>query len=249
MAPIPPSNGRADLAADQADAFLNYLFSTVARRPKPLRLREGAGVARYLKTLALEMEGGEVRKQLERLAEAIWDMLFQFAPIQLSDKQTVIGFLEKHRSTYLAGLDQVFGLDGAFQQVRDATPPSRADQFPAPQLQSVNLSVHGLGRLHADDDLTERIYAGYHALRRAGLRNVRGRIAAALNRHKLRIRTRGRTSTKWGSDEVYERVKQYDSRLKKQVRTAGPWDSLAGLVVAKWVSSYLTHGRSLGTQH
>ena len=248
MAPIPPSNGRADLAADQADAFLNYLFSTVARRPKLLSLREGASVARYLKALTLEMEAGEVRKQLDRLADAIWAMLFQFAPIQASDKPTVIGFLDKHRSTYLAGLDRMFGLENAFQQIRKAPVPSRGDRFPAPLLQSGHQSVYGPGRLHLDDDLTERVYAGYHALRRAGVRNARGRIATVLNRHQLRTRAGGLTSTKWGSDEVYERVKQYDARLKKQAGTAEPWDSRAGFVVAKWVSSYSTHGRSPGTQ-
>ncbi len=42
MASIPPSNWHIDLNSEQADSFLDYLFSTVARRPKPLNLTEGA---------------------------------------------------------------------------------------------------------------------------------------------------------------------------------------------------------------
>lgn len=109
----------------------------------------------------------------------------------MSSKQTVIGFLDRHRSTYLAGLDKVFDLEGAFQHVRDAPTPTRADHFLAPHLKSATLSVFGPGRSHLADDLTERICAGHQTLRRAGARNARGRISAALNRNKLRVRTLG----------------------------------------------------------
>lgn len=40
------------LAREEAEAFLEWLFSAVARRPERLDLREGAGVARYLRGLA-----------------------------------------------------------------------------------------------------------------------------------------------------------------------------------------------------
>ena len=56
----------------EAEPFLNYLLSAIRRRPRPVSLREGAAVARYLKGLATETEPGDVQRLLERLAEVIW---------------------------------------------------------------------------------------------------------------------------------------------------------------------------------
>jgi len=47
---IPPQ----ELEGAEADAFLEWLFSGLARRPRPLSLWKGIAVARYLKLLAWE---------------------------------------------------------------------------------------------------------------------------------------------------------------------------------------------------
>ncbi len=197
MAPIPPSEAPAHppgwvstvqlelpdprLVSSEADGFLEYLFSALARRPRPLALREGARVARYLKALAWET--GPRRRLLERLAELIWGMVLQFAPFEPGGKLEVVRFLERHAGTYLAGCD----LEAALKHVRDsATPMHYGALFQLPHLMSRSRSAQGRGNPHLREDLSERIYVGYHALRRAGVRNVRARIAEALNRQGLR---------------------------------------------------------------
>ncbi len=55
-----------------------------------------------------------------------------------------------------------------------------------------------------------------------------------------------RTSTKWGPDEVYERVKQYDTRLKGQERSPEQHEFLVRYVVGKWIFGYLRRSESAG---
>ena len=62
---------RQTLLREEADAFLEWLFSPVARRPERLELREGAAVARYLRGLAWETPPGLLRREMERMAEVI----------------------------------------------------------------------------------------------------------------------------------------------------------------------------------
>ena len=62
---------RQTLVRKEADAFLEWLFSAVARRPERLDLREGAGVARYLRGLAWETPPGLLRRETERMAEVV----------------------------------------------------------------------------------------------------------------------------------------------------------------------------------
>ncbi len=216
-----PRVPRRDLLPEEAEAFLEYLFSDVARRPRPLRLQQGARVARYLDALAWETEPGAMRQLLERLRDGIWGTLLQFAPLELSSKPEAIAFLERHAETYLAG----FNVEAALQRVREAAPPTRHGAlFQPPHLMSRSRSATGKGNPHRREDLSERIYAGYHALRRARVRNARRRVAEVLNRQGLQTRARGETSREWSGYEVSERVKQYEARYRKQ--NAGRKDTL-----------------------
>ena len=70
---IPPQT----LRKDEVNAFLDFLFSDVARKPAEIRLLEGAAVARYLVALAWRLEPGEDRHLLERLGDVIWGTIFQ----------------------------------------------------------------------------------------------------------------------------------------------------------------------------
>lgn len=112
-----PRVPRQDLLPEEAEAFLEYLLSEVVRRPRPLRLRQGARVARYLDALAWETEPGAIRQLLERLRDGIWGTLLQLAPLELSSKPEAIAFLERHAETYLAGLN----VEAALQRVREST--------------------------------------------------------------------------------------------------------------------------------
>lgn len=238
-----PRVPRQDLLPGETDAFLEFLYSSVARRPRPLSLEQGAAVVRYLDALAWETEPGPVRQLLESLRDVIWGTLRLFAPFDLSNKQEAVEFLEEHADTYLAGFD----VATALKRVRDAAPPMRyAALFRPPRLMSRIQSSTGLGDPHLREDLTERIYAAYHALRKAGVRNARGRVAEALNKQGLSTQARGGTLRKWGGDEVYERVKQCEAGWKK--RNLGKRGTLRGWrdsVVNKWV--YLFQSTTLAT--
>ena len=92
------------------------------------------------------------------------------------------------------------------------------------------------------DDLSERIYAAYHGLRRAGIRGARTRIAAALSAAGWRIAIRSETDSRWGPYEVYERVKQYEGGLKERLEdreTARAWGEWT---LSKWVGLFWSRG-------
>ena len=210
------------LRADEADGFLDYLFRTVARRPARLKLKEAAAVARYLDSLALRVPVPGDRQYLESLAKVIWGAVLQYGEIPTCEKKDAISFLNCHADTYLACCDP----GRASQLVRDLAPPELTlKQLP---LKSSTMSVVGDRNPQQTDDLTERIYVGYHALREAKIRRAGPRVAAALNAAGIRTRARGGTSRGWSAYEVGERVKQHERQLK--VRR---WKRMA--VVARWV--------------
>ena len=235
-----PRVPRQDLLPEEAEAFLEYLFSDVARRPRLLRLKEGARVARYLDALAWETEPGETQELLKRLRDVIWGTLLRVAPFELSGKSEVIEFLERHADTYWAGLN----VEAALRGVRESAPPSRHGAlYRSPHLMSRSRSASGVGNPHLMEDLSERIYVGYHALRTTGVRNARRRVAEALNKRGLQTRARGATLREWSGYEVSERVKQWEARYKKE--NAGRKDAVkrwrdAG--VQAWVD--LFHSRT-----
>jgi hypothetical protein len=233
---IPPQ----ELKPAEVDAFLDYLFSAVARRPAPLSLREGAAVARYLTALAWETEPGYTRQLLERLGHLVWGMILQYAPFTLSRKQDVVTFLEKHAATYLTGFD----IGPALAQVRQAEPPTRwPSAAPTPRLMSRHISVHGSGNPQLADDLSERIYASYHALRRARVHGARGKIAKVLNRLELKVRVRTDRTNQWDAGEVYERVKQHEARLRQRLGCdeEAAIKQLRDAVVDRWL--YFFHSK------
>ena len=70
------------------------------------------------------------------------------------------------------------------------------------------------------NDLSERIYTAYYALTRAKLRGARNFVAKALNQRKGG--SRGRRKRPWEPEDVVERVKQFEARLKRDFHTTGP---------------------------
>jgi hypothetical protein len=78
-----------------------------------------------------------------------------------------------------------------------------------------NLNVAGPGNPHLRDDLSERIFAAYHALPLAGMKQRSPKIAAALNS----ARAAGRDDWIW--TDVYERIKGYKRGLRLRLRKHG----------------------------
>lgn len=56
---------RQTLSAEEIGPFLEFLFSRVVRKPKQLKLKETAGVTRYLKALVLEYASNKERGGIE----------------------------------------------------------------------------------------------------------------------------------------------------------------------------------------
>jgi len=233
-----PRTPRQVLEPAEADAFLEYLFSAVARRTKPLALREGCAVAKYLRALAWQAKSAAVQRSLDYLAKVVFGMVFQYASIETASKVATLEFLQKHRSTYLGTIDAAFGLEEVIQYIRDAPPV--AQPFEPPHLLGPSLSGHGKGNRFLTDDLSERIYAGYHALRRARIHGSSGRIAEVLNRQGLKVRVRRSMVSTWSSYEVHERVKQYEARHRKltQGRPGEEKPKWRDTLVDRWILSY-----------
>ena len=204
---------RQTLSKEEADDFLSYVFRYVARRPARLRLRETAAVARYLKAIVVGMPGSWERDELNRLSEVIWLTMLDVGEIKIASKTQVIRFLERHADTYLASLAARHFIDLIEKRAR---PLRHREYFQPPKLASRGRSVRGDGPRQLQDDLTERIYVAYHALRRARVGSARGRVARVLNDFGLRTKARGAVDRKWGSQEVIARVQQCDDRIVRQ---------------------------------
>jgi hypothetical protein len=134
----------------------------------------------------------------------------------MSGKDQAVEFLRKHAHTYLVA----FGVEPLVKYVQEAKAPTARIGTELPVLLARGIAVQAKHARQLRDDLSERIYAGYHALRRAKVHQARRRIAEVLNSHNIRRGDRGATDGAWGSDEVVERVKQYEEGWKR--KHAGP---------------------------
>src|SRR6266849_2983679 len=116
---------REPLTAEEINPFLGFLFYDVATRPKPLKLRETAAVARYLRLLACNAVPRDVvkrgheaikaykkkqRTEREReartsaagIADHLWRLLAGYGEFEQSTRGQANAFLKTHANTYLA---------------------------------------------------------------------------------------------------------------------------------------------------
>jgi hypothetical protein len=208
---------KQSLSKEEAEPFLSHVFGQLARKPRRLKLTETARVARYLKAIAAEMPGSLQRVVLDRLAEMIWLTVLEVGRIEIATKPEAIRFLQEHAHTYLSSFD----VKEIVEQVDQHDEPSRhREVFRPPNLMGEGRSVQGGGPARLRDDLTERIYVAYYALRRAGIRNARSHIAAVLNQRGLRTQARSDKMQTWGSPEVIERVQQFEDGIVRRQRLA-----------------------------
>ena len=206
---------RQTLSQEEIGPFLQYVFREIARKPKQLKLKQTASVARYLKAVAAEAQGHAQRDTVDRVAEVLWLTMLDSGQIKIAPKEEAVQFLKTHALTYLASFD----VNSLVEYLQNQPEPSRhTDFFRPPKLRGANRTAWGQGPAGLQDDLTERIYVAYHALRRAGIRNARGRIASVLNELGYEPSVRSVTECKWGPSEVNERVRQFGDRIVRQHR-------------------------------
>jgi len=189
--------------------LLDALFATVARRTKPMPFHEGAATARYLNNLAYEMPPGPERQRILQLSKIVWGRVFQFAEFRTAGKEEAIELLEELSKTHLVK----YHMPALIESVRAAPAPKPYQAKPVLASPAMAVTM-GPASKRLSDDLTERIYAGYWALKFGKVANARRHVAEALQR--AGTPRDGRLGEKvWTSYEVAERLKQYDATVPK----------------------------------
>ena len=233
---------RQSLEKSDVDSFLEFLFKDVAHRPQELRLSEGASVARYIAWLALQgvpnsvlAQGSAALTEYQlaaktaddeaarwngnRIANKVWGVLRQNCAFDASSKQAALRFLRRHSKTYF---DNPY-LRPALEFIENFDLPTDANfPFGPPALLSGSMSVQGRRTPRLVDDLSDRIFAAYYALRRAGVKHRTPSIAKALTTAKIRKREKGRgIRTEWDWTDVNDRVKGYEKTKRKKLAKLG----------------------------
>jgi hypothetical protein len=260
--------------------FLGFVFRDIAVRPKPLRLRETAGVVRSLLLLAwygvpkevagkgkqaiedyqrgADREPGsgrlgrrdrQARQQAEQLAKRIWGEALSHAIIRASiGSGAVKAFLKTHANTYLADspdLLPAINFVGSF-----TLPPDMPSPFAPPRLTSRKQRTLEGGSSYLQDDLTERVFAAYHALRLSGAKGVYKLVADALTRGHVRSAKKPKSGG-WTQTEVHDTVRRHEKRLRKLFRQrfgerrdvkgiSTTLDELRDRVASKWIYLFLS---------
>jgi hypothetical protein len=193
------TNFRRCLIPPSPLVLLDFLFMTLARRIPSIRLGEGAAEARYLENLSGQAEPKDQRKLLRKLSLSIWGAVLQRAKFKAADKEKVIEFLPAlmlRRSSKQSG-----------------HPHHRRSFVHLPTLRGPSMTVTlGKGTPRLVNDLSERIYAGYWALRFTGIGGAHQHVADPLNRHHIPCRSQAGTRNPRTGYEVAERLKAYEKR-------------------------------------
>lgn len=228
----------------EAGAFLGYVFADVARKPEPLSFRDGVAAVRLLQGLAALPSARGHGVFLTRSAMMLWRILLPSASERVASPEKAVAFLEKHADTYLANAIDAGRL---VRLIREGPRVKSSKQRP-PLLMSQKRSVSGHGNPRLLDDLSERIFGAYWALRLSRIHGARRRIANPLNERELRSAKLG--PAPWGPDEVAERIKQYEKRLRAKPdadrrpqlarRREGAAESWIGLFRADTAANALT---------
>jgi hypothetical protein len=221
------------IETSEAEAILQFLFENVGHRPKKLTLDETASVVRYLKQLAdtgrkcdsstaerpeiPDAQELKTRSIVLALAQTIWGDLFQFGFFEPSSKATALNFLKHHRETYLANsnLETVLPLLEDFE-----SRPATDELAIRPAFMSRSVQIQAKVSPSLQSDLSERVFAAYHLLKKIPKRAAV--IAKALNRYRIaRGKTKGTNvndGDPWDELAVIERKNRFE-RLNLKFRT------------------------------
>ena len=133
-----------------------------------------------------------------------------------------MSFLRRHAPTYFpVTFEAALKTIESFEIV--SLGRGEAGPFAPPRLVSRAISVHGSGSPYLHDDLSERIYVAYLALKGWKFSKVRERIAQALNHAKIPRRLEQvRLEQGWTYADVNDRIKEYKKRRDRELREALP---------------------------
>jgi hypothetical protein len=255
------------LDASEIDDFLRFVLFDIARRPKTLKIRECIRVARYLDWLVKggvpkevlrsgpkAVEGHRRRAQsaeerdkrwcAEQIADLLWGRVRRLDAHQAASNEEALSFLRLHAETHLANPF----VGRAINLIQDFEVPAE-ELRPLAKPNLVSRSRAGFGTdPHLQDDLSERLFATDHALKRMGLRRTRKKIAAVLNEGKIQTSRRLKRDVaeqEWLPGEVHERVKTFEKRIKQQLSRVPAGRNLNDLVrevrdgmADKWIGEY-----------
>ncbi len=155
------------------------------------------------------MPPGMERQRILQLSDVVCGRVFQFATFRAAGKEEAIQLLEELSETHLVN----YHMPASIESVRAAPAPKPYQAKPvlASPVMAVTMDP---GSKRLSDNLTERIYAGYWALRFGEVANARRHVAEALQR--AGIPREGHLGDQgWTSYEVAERLKQCDATLPK----------------------------------
>ncbi len=163
------------------------------------------------------------RQQMLRLSEIVWGRVFQFAAFRQATKKEAIRFLAAQASTFLPPFD----IRESIREVQDRPEPVYRQLKPL--LASKHLAyTKGSAPMRVENDLTERIYVAYWALRLDNVKKARREVAHALNRANVPRTSRDRSS-EWTSYDIGARLKQFESSATESDRPKH-----RHFLVAKW---------------
>ena len=248
--------GHMKLEEAEIQPFLDYVFGDLGRRPPEIRVREAARVARFLRRLALygvpkqrpdrqAVSGRKSRDdktqvseqdqmRLHDLGERIWNILLQNAPIEPSGPAAAIGFLRRYQPTFLAH-HKVVEAVRVIQALE--LPTGTEDPFPPPNLVSGTVTATGKGNPRLSDDLTDRVYAAYFALRRQKVRRVGPQIADVLTR----LGVERKKGSRAGSRDMRRSTSVFTANVSPTetawIQTRGPWGGAGRLANPQRVAS------------
>ena len=126
---------------------------------------------------------------------------------------------------------------------RQAQAPSRAKPNRSPNLVTADAARVGKGNPHLADDLSERIYAGFYALKRTGISRASRTVAEHLNRAGRKVRTLDDRDDAWNEYSVRERIKEFGARLRRQPGAAGKAAAqrVRDSLVDRWLWMFRVH--------
>ena len=156
----------------------------------------------------------ETRQNVDRIALALWGLLLNSGIIEPSTKLEAKALLAKHSKTYLAPLPYLQEVIAFVESVN--LPVGWAAEVATPRLVSDALTSYIPIKPQQHDDLSERIYAAWHVLKAAGVRNIGAWISGALQatgRRRQRADESG--SKEWTPNAVRERIRSYEKGLRK----------------------------------
>ncbi len=224
------------LQTSELDDFLWFLFLDVARRPAALKIRECMRVARYLDWLAADgvpkkilrmgrsavpnprrpsAEERDEKQCAQHIADVLWARVRRLNEDHVASNTETLRFLKLHEKTYFVNPFIVRAID----LVKDFDVPA-TDMRARPKPNLVSASMASFRRdPHMQNDLSEGLLVADFVLKGAGVRRRLNKIAVGLNACGVQTpRRRGRDPAEqtWLPEEVHERIKAFEKRMRLQ---------------------------------